>query len=133
MSSASPPRHSPTMMRSGRMRSELRTRSRIEIVPLPSKLGGRGLGRNDVLLVEREFGRVFDRDDALGARDKTREDIEEGRLSGAGAAAHYDVEARLDHRFQVADAFGTDRAEAQQIVHREAARAEPANRQGRAG
>ena len=41
MSRASPPRHSPTMIRSGRMRSELRTRSRISIAPLPSTFGGR--------------------------------------------------------------------------------------------
>ena len=41
MSSVSPPRTSPTMMRSGRMRSELRTRSRIEISPRPSTLDGR--------------------------------------------------------------------------------------------
>ena len=41
MSSVSPPRTSPTMIRSGRMRSELRTRSRIEISPRPSTLGGR--------------------------------------------------------------------------------------------
>ena len=41
MSSVSAPRTSPTMMRSGRMRSELRTRSRIETSPLPSTFDGR--------------------------------------------------------------------------------------------
>ena len=41
MSRASPPRHSPTMMRSGRMRSALRTRSRMLTSPRPSMLGGR--------------------------------------------------------------------------------------------
>ena len=41
MSSASPPRHSPTMIRSGRMRRELRTSSRMGMAPLPSMLGGR--------------------------------------------------------------------------------------------
>src|SRR3972149_3738621 len=41
MSSASPPRHSPTMTRSGRMRSELRTSSRMGMAPLPSMFGGR--------------------------------------------------------------------------------------------
>ena len=41
MSSASPPRHSPTTMRSGRMRRALRTRSRMVIRPLPSRLAGR--------------------------------------------------------------------------------------------
>ena len=41
MSSVSAPRTSPTMMRSGRMRSELRTSSRIVISPRPSTLAGR--------------------------------------------------------------------------------------------
>ncbi len=41
MSRASPARTSPTMMRSGRMRSELRTSSRMGMAPLPSMLGGR--------------------------------------------------------------------------------------------
>ena len=41
MSSASPPRHSPTMMRSGRMCSALRSRSRVVISPSPSRFGGR--------------------------------------------------------------------------------------------
>src|SRR5712692_8851552 len=40
MSSASGPRHSPTTMRSGRMRRQLRTRSRIEMAPLPSTFCG---------------------------------------------------------------------------------------------
>src|SRR5213595_1127923 len=41
MSSASPPRHSPTMIRSGRMRRQLLTSSRMGTAPLPSTLGGR--------------------------------------------------------------------------------------------
>ena len=41
MSKASSPRHSPRMMRSGRMRSAFLTRSRWRISPLPSMLGGR--------------------------------------------------------------------------------------------
>jgi len=41
MSSASPPRHSPTMIRSGRMRRQLRTSSRIGTAPRPSMFGGR--------------------------------------------------------------------------------------------
>ena len=40
-SNASGPRTSPTMMRSGRMRRQLRTRSRMVIWPSPSRLGGR--------------------------------------------------------------------------------------------
>ena len=41
MSNASPPRTSPMMMRSGRIRSALRTRSRWVTSPLPSRLLGR--------------------------------------------------------------------------------------------
>ena len=40
MSRASPPRHSPTMIRSGRMRRAFFTRSRIVYSPAPSMLGG---------------------------------------------------------------------------------------------
>ena len=40
-SKASGPRTSPTMMRSGRMRRQLLTRSRMVISPSPSRLGGR--------------------------------------------------------------------------------------------
>src|SRR3972149_2405404 len=41
MSSVSPPRPPPTPIRSGRIRSALRTRSRIVTSPSPSMLGGR--------------------------------------------------------------------------------------------
>ena len=41
MSSASPARHSPTTMRSGRMCRALRSRSRMVISPRPSRLEGR--------------------------------------------------------------------------------------------
>ena len=46
MSSASAPRTSPTMIRSGRMRSELRTSSRIAISPSPSMFFGRASSRS---------------------------------------------------------------------------------------
>ncbi len=41
MSNVSAPRHSPTMIRSGRIRSEFRTRSRIRTSPVPSALACR--------------------------------------------------------------------------------------------
>lgn len=46
MSSASAPRTSPRMMRSGRMRSALRTSVRCVISPLPSMFGGRVSSRS---------------------------------------------------------------------------------------
>ena len=45
MSRASPPRHSPTIMRSGRIRRQFFTRSRIVTAPLPSMFGGRASRR----------------------------------------------------------------------------------------
>ena len=65
MSNASAPRTSPTMMRSGRMRSALRTRSRCVTSPLPSMFGGRASSRDHVALLQLQFDRVLDRDDAL--------------------------------------------------------------------
>ena len=41
MSNASPPRTSPTMIRSGRIRRALRTRARTVTSPAPSTFGGR--------------------------------------------------------------------------------------------
>ena len=46
MSSAAPSRTSPTTMRSGRIRSALRTRSRMVISPRPSMFGGRDSSRS---------------------------------------------------------------------------------------
>ena len=65
MSSASSPRTSPTTMRSGRIRRALITSWRWRIAPLPSTFGGRVSSRADVLLMQLQFGRVLDRDDAL--------------------------------------------------------------------
>ena len=91
MSSASPPRHSPTTMRSGRMRSAFFTRSRIVYSPRPSRFGGARLERDDVRLLELELGGVLDGDDALVGRDGAREHVEQRRLAGAGAAGDDDV------------------------------------------
>ena len=70
MSRASPERTSPTMMRSGRMRRELRTSSRMGIAPLPSMFGRAGLERDDVLLAELQLGGILDRHDALVIGDE---------------------------------------------------------------
>ena len=86
MSSASPDRHSPTMMRSGRMRRALRTSSRIGIAPLALDVRRARLERDHVLLAELQLGGVLDRDDALVVGDERGEHVEHGRLAGAGAA-----------------------------------------------
>ena len=66
MSSASAPRTSPTMMRSGRMRSALRTRSRCVDLALAFDVRRPRLEPHDVRLLQLQFGRVLDGDDALG-------------------------------------------------------------------
>ena len=71
MSSVSAPRTSPTTMRSGRMRSALRTSSRIRTSPSPSMFGRPRLEPDHVLLLELELGGVLDRDDPL-ARPESR-------------------------------------------------------------
>ena len=42
---------------------------------------------DDVVLLQLQFGRVLDRDDALVVRDEARQRVEQRRLTGAGAAA----------------------------------------------
>ena len=98
MSSASPPRHSPTMMRSGRMRRALRTRSRIVIVALALDVGRARLQRHDVRLLQLQLGGVLDGDDALVVRDERRQDVQQRRLARAGAAGDDDVQACLARR-----------------------------------
>ena len=41
----------------------------------------------DVLLVQLQFGRVFDRDDALAVADESGEHVQERRIAGAGLVA----------------------------------------------
>ena len=76
MSSASPERHSPTMIRSGRMWRALRSRSRIVISPWPFDVRRPRLERDDVRLAELELGGVLDRDDPLVLGDERRQDVE---------------------------------------------------------
>src|SRR5213596_2934938 len=82
MSKASSPRHSPRMMRSGRMRSAFLTSSRWRISPLPSRLGGG----------------VLDGDQALLLRDEGGERVEHGGLAGAGTAGDDRGDARFHRR-----------------------------------
>ena len=62
---ASAPRTSPMMMRSGRMRSALRTSARCVTSPLPSMLARPRLQPHHVRLPQLQLGRVLDGDDAL--------------------------------------------------------------------
>ncbi len=96
MSKASVPRTSPTMIRSGRMRRLLRTRSRWVTMACPLDIGRPGLQADHVLLLQLQLGRVLDGDDPLIGRDVGGEDVEQGGLAGAGAAGDHDVQAGLD-------------------------------------
>ena len=98
MSSASAARHSPTMMRSGRMRRAFLTRSRMRHLAGALGDGGPGLEVDHVGLLELELGGVLDRDDALAVGDEGREHVEVGRLAGAGTAGDEDVELRRGRR-----------------------------------
>ena len=92
MSSVSAPRTSPTMIRSGRMRREFRTSSRMRISPWPSMFGGPRLERDHVLLLELELGGVLDRDDSLVAGDERRDRVQRRRLTGAGTTGDEHVQ-----------------------------------------
>ena len=95
MSKASSPRHSPRMMRSGRIRSAFLTSSRWRISPLPSMTGRARFHARDMRLLQLQFGRVFDGDQALLVRDEGRQRVEHRGLAGAGAAGNDRGHARL--------------------------------------
>ena len=58
-------------------------------------VGRAGLQPDHVRLLELKLGRVLDRDDPLGGRNERREDVEQRRLAGAGAARDEHVEPGL--------------------------------------
>ena len=70
MSSASAPRTSPTTMRSGRIRSALRTSRRTVTSPRPSSDARPRLEAHDVRLAQAQLGGVLDRDDPLVGADE---------------------------------------------------------------
>ena len=72
MSSAAPSRTSPTMIRSGRIRSALRTRSRMVTCAPALDVGRAGLQPEHVLLAQLQLGRVLDGDDPLVVGDRRR-------------------------------------------------------------
>ena len=72
MSSASPPRHSPTTMRSGRMRSAFLHEVADRVLALALDVGGRVSSDTTCGCLQLELGGVLDRDDALVARGSRR-------------------------------------------------------------
>ena len=96
MSKASSPRHSPRMMRSGRMRSAFLTSSRWRISPLALDVGRARFHAADMRLLQLQFGRVLDGDEALLVGDERRERVEHRGLARAGAARDDRRDARVD-------------------------------------
>ncbi len=85
---------------------------------------GARLERHDVLLAELKLGGVLDRHDPLVIRDERRQDVEHGRLPGAGAAGDEDVEAGLHAGLQELEHVRGGSAEADQVLDRERGRGE---------
>ena len=122
MSSASSPRTSPTMMRSGRIRRAL-----IDQLALPHRALAFDVRRprlepDDVALPQHQFRGVLDRDDALVVGDEAREDVEQRRLAGAGAARDDDVQPAGDGRLQEVEHRLRQRLALDQVVRRRAGR-----------
>src|SRR5664280_56669 len=99
MSSASPPRHSPTMIRSGRIRRALRTSSRIGIWPFPSMFGGR--------------------DSSVTTCSWPSCSSARSTWSRWSPARDEDVEARLDTGLEEVEHVRGRGSEPDQVVHRE--------------
>ena len=94
-SKASGPRTSPTMMRSGRMRRQLRDEVAHRDLALAFEVRRPGLEPHHMRLLELQLGRVLAGDDALVELDVARQAVQQRRLAGAGAAGDHDVAAHL--------------------------------------
>ena len=105
MSMASAPRHSPMMIRSGRIRRALISSSRWATSPWPSMLAGRVSSRTTwgcLSWSSAESSMVTMR--SVG-RDERGEDVEQRRLAGAGAARDQHVEPGLHDRLAAASSI----------------------------
>ena len=65
------------------------------IAPAPSMFGGRRFQAHHVALLQMQFGRVLDGDDALFLGDEARERVQHRGLAGAGTAGDHDVQPRF--------------------------------------
>jgi hypothetical protein len=67
-------------------------------------------------VLDLQLGRILDGDDPLVRRDERREQVEQRRLAGAGAAGDQDVGARPHTRAQEIQGRSTQRAQPHQVV-----------------
>ena len=131
MSRVSPPRHSPMMIRSGRMRRAFFTRSVAVIAPLPSMFAGR--------VSSRTTWSCWSCSSAASSIVTTRSLLEmklesvfkQRRLAGARAAGDDDVQPGLDRPFQEHDHLGREGLVVQQVFQLQRVGAETAD--GNAG
>ena len=64
--------------------------------PLPSMFGGPAFQPDHVVLLQLQFGGVFDGDDAFVCGNEGGQNVEQGGLAGARAAGDDDVQPGLD-------------------------------------
>jgi hypothetical protein len=98
---------------------------------VPSLVATRGFEADDVVLPQLKLGCILDRDQALAGVDARRQQVEQGGLAGAGAAADEDIEPRPHGRRQERRHLGAHRGARDIIVHRERLHLELADRQDR--
>ena len=132
MSNASPPRTSPTMIRSGRMRSAVLDQVALDDLALALDIGRARFEPGDMGLLQLKLGRILDRHDPLAIVDERRHGVEHGRLARAGAARDQHVEPRRDDRLQHFRDLRRDRADLDQAGHADRGLGELADRQQRA-
>src|ERR1700720_1940885 len=116
-SKASGPRTSPTMIRSGRMRRQLRTRSRMVIWPSPSRWPR--FQPHHMRLLQLQFGGVLAGDDALIVVDVAGQAVEQRRFTGTGAAGNEDVRPATAAYLEVSPPFRRDRAIPDKLLERQ--------------
>ena len=131
MSSVSPPRHSPMMMRSGRIRRAFLHQVGGGDAALAFDVRRARFQPDDVVLLQLQFGRVLDRDDALVVRNEARQRVEQRRFTGTGTAGDDHVQPALMHAFQQHHHFGREGFVVQQVFELERIGAEAANRNAR--
>ena len=84
--------------------------------PAALDIAGTRLQAHDVVLLQLQLGRVFDRDDAMIGMDEARERVQERRLARAGPARDDDVQPRLHGPFHEREHLGGERLVAEQVV-----------------
>ncbi len=122
MSSVSGPRHSPTTIRSGRIRRLLISSSRMLMRPLPSMLGGRDSSRTTCgwRSCSSAASSIVTIRSSVGMKDERL--FSKRRLTRARAADDQDVQAGLDARLEELDHLRRARLEADVIVPGDAGR-----------